>query len=146
MFSITPPRLAFDLKRSARSRFGLSILQFSIKTLRTPPEISLPITTPPCPSFIVELRTMMFSERRCPIRRPSSFLPDLMAMQSSPVSKMQFSISTSLEDSGLQPSLFGPWLTTVTPRTVTFVQSTGLISHIGELLIVTPSIRMLRLR
>ena len=30
-----------------------------------------------------------------------------------------------LQDSGLHPSLFGPCETTVTPRTVTFVQSTG---------------------
>src|SRR5262245_55569931 len=113
--------------------------------LRTPPETSLPITTPPCPSFITQLRTTMFSEGVA-TRRPSSFLPDLMAMQSSPVSKTQFSINTSRLDSGLQPSLFGPCETRVTPRTVTFVQRTGGISHIGELLIVTPSIRTLRLR
>ena len=62
-------------------------------------------------------------------------------MQSSPVSKAQFSISTSRHDSGLQPSLFGPWLSMVTPRTVTLVHSTGWISHIGELMIVTPSMR-----
>ena len=30
---------------------------------------------------------------------------------------------------GSQPSLFGPWLTILTPRTVTLVQSTGLISE-----------------
>ena len=63
-----------------------------------------------------------------------------MAMQSSPVSNVQRSISTSEQDSGLQPSLFGPCVTTVTPRTVTFVQSTGWISHIGELTMRTPSI------
>ena len=69
-----------------------------------------------------------------------------MAMQSSPVSKTQSSMSTSREDSGSQPSLFGPWLAIFTPRTVTFVESTGCISHIGELTMWTPSIRMLRLR
>ena len=62
-------------------------------------------------------------------------------MQSSPVSNVQRSISTSRHDSGSQPSLFGPWLRIVTPRTVTFVQSTGWISHIGELTMVTPSMR-----
>ena len=53
-------------------------------------------------------------------------------MQSSPVLNTQRSISTSRHDSGSQPSLFGPWLEIFTPRTVTFAQSTGLISHIGE--------------
>ena len=77
-------------------------------------------------------------------RRPSALRPDLIAMQSSPVSNVQRSISTSRHDSGSQPSLFGPWLSIVTPRTVTFVQSTGLISHIGELTIVTPSMSTLR--
>ena len=67
-------------------------------------------------------------------------------MQSSPVSKVQRSISTSRHDSGSQPSLFGPWLRMVTPRTVTFEHRTGLISHIGELMIVTPSTRTLRQR
>ena len=67
-------------------------------------------------------------------------------MQSSPVSKVQPSISTSRHDSGSQPSLFGPWLRIVTLRTVTFWHSTGWISHIGELTIVTPSMRTLRQR
>ncbi len=66
-----------------------------------------------------------------------------MAMQSSPVSNVQFSMSTSRHDSGLQPSLFGPWLSTVTPRMVTFSQSTGLSTHIGELVNVTPSMSTL---
>ena len=66
-------------------------------------------------------------------RRPSALRPDLIAMQSSPVSKWQSSISTSRHDSGSQPSLFGPWVAMRTLRTVTFVHSTGWISHIGEL-------------
>ena len=118
--------------RSARSRFGLSIRQRSAKMLRAPPDISLPITTPPCPSFIVQLRMTTFSIGTAR-RRPSSFRPDLIAMQSSPVSNVQPSMSTSRHDSGSHPSLFGPWLLTATLRTVTFVQSTGWISHIGEL-------------
>src|ERR1700729_2803503 len=65
--------------------------------------------------------------------RPSAFLPELMAMQSSPVLKKHFSMSTSLQDSGSQPSVFGPKLLMVSPRTVTFVHSTGCTCHIGEL-------------
>ena len=72
--------------------------------------------------------------------------PALIAMQSSPVSNAQFVMRTSRHDSGSQPSLFGPWLEIVTWRTVTFVHSTGLISHIGELVIVTPSMSTLRQR
>ena len=79
--------------------------------LRAPPEISLPMVTPPCPSFIVQSRMITFSTGTL-TRRPSSLRPDLSAMQSSPVSKAQRSISTSRHDSGLQPSLFGPWLLT----------------------------------
>ena len=50
-------------------------------------------------------------------RRPSLLRPDLRAMQSSPVSNVQRSIRTSRHDSGSQPSLFGPWLMILTPRT-----------------------------
>src|SRR5580692_781380 len=72
--------------------------------------------------------------------RPSAFLPDLMAMQSSPVLKKQFSTSTSVQDSGSHPSVFGPKLLMVNPRIVTFVHSTGWTCHIGELNNVTSSI------
>src|SRR5437016_3844028 len=82
---------------------------------------------------------MMFS-LGLPIRRPSAFRPDLIAMQSSPVSKTQFSISTLRHDSGSQPSLFGPWLLIFTPRIVTFSHNTGFNSHIGEFVNATPSI------
>src|SRR3984885_8314044 len=132
MFSMRPPRMALFLMRTATSKWGLSIRQFSAKTLRTPPEISLPTVTPPWPSFIRQLRMTMFCEG-IPNRRPSAFLPDLMAMQSSPVLKKQFSTSTSVEDSGSHPSVFGPKLLMVSPRTVTFVHSTGCTCHIGEL-------------
>src|SRR4051794_39486064 len=101
--------------------------------LRTPPEISLPIVTPPCPSFISQPRTIIFSVGT-PILRPSSLRPDLIAMQSSPVSKEQFSTSTSLHDSGSHPSLFGPCEEIRTFRTVIFSERTGCISHIGELM------------
>src|SRR5580692_11684819 len=125
--------------RNATSSCGLSILQFSTCTSRTSPEVSLPMVTPPCPSFITQFLTIILW-LGTPTRRPSRLRPLLMAMQSSPVSNSQSSISTSLDDSGLHPSLFGPWLEIFTFRTVTFLHNTGLISHIGELRIVTPSI------
>src|ERR1019366_9330508 len=52
MFSMVPPRMALVLNRSAWLRLGLSSRQFSTKTLRTPPDISMPMVTPPWPSFI----------------------------------------------------------------------------------------------
>src|SRR3954463_444417 len=145
MFSIPPPRTAFDLRRRTRSRLGLSIRQFSTNTLRQPPEISLPIVTPPCPSRITQRRTTIFSEGSPP-RLPSLLRPDLMAMQSSPVSKVHPSINTSRQDSGSHPSLFGPCETISTPRTVTLVQSRGWISHIGEATITTPWMSTFRQR
>ena len=77
------PGVRLEAQRAIEIR--LSIRQFSTKTLRQSPEISLPITTPPCPSFMLQLRMTMFSEGTC-TRRPSASRPLLMAMQSSPVS------------------------------------------------------------
>src|SRR5690554_5733885 len=127
------------LMRMPRSRSGLLISQFSTNTLRAPPEISLPITTPPWPLRILQPLIRIFSEGVFK-RRPSLFLPDLMAIQSSPVSKKQFSITTFLQDSGLQPSELGPRLSQVTPLMVTLWQRTGLINQKGALVMVTPSI------
>src|SRR3954451_20638469 len=76
-------------------------------------------------------------------RRPSALRPDLMAMQSSPVSKEQLVITTMRLDSGSQPSLLGPCEDTVTPSTSTWSDRVGWISHIGELTMVTPSMRTL---
>src|SRR5690349_22186496 len=71
--------------------------------------------------------------------RPSAFLPDLIAIQSSPVLKKQSLINTSVHDSGSHPSVFGPNALIVSPRTVTLVHSTGLTCHMGEPSSVTPS-------
>ena len=138
---MTPPRQLLVLMRMTRSRFGLSILQFSTNRFLYPPEISLPTTTPPCPSFISQLRTMIFSLGTFHFR-PSAFRPLLMAMQSSPVSNIQFSINTFLLDSGSQPSLLGPWLDTLTPRTVRLSQNKGWITQNGEFFNVTFSIKI----
>ena len=121
-FSISPPRQVLVLIRMTRSRFGLSIRQSS--TNKLPPEISLPITTPPCPFLIMQPRTIMFSLGIFHLR-PSSLRPDLMAIQSSPVSNVQFSINTFLQDSGSHPSPLGPRLKTVTPLTIKLSQKRG---------------------
>src|SRR5690349_18142479 len=131
---MAPPRQELVLIRSARCKCGLLIRQLLMKTLRIPPETSLPIDTPPCPSAIVQLRIIRLLDATL-TRRPSALRPDLMAMQSSPVLKVQFSISTSVEHSGSQPSLFGPCVSMLTFRTVTLRHSTGLSSHIGEFFI-----------
>src|ERR1039458_1715170 len=131
MFCRTPPRTALDFSRNAQFRRGLLISQFSTNTLLQLPEISLPMAVPAWPSRIVQSRMIRFTDGT-PMRRRSSLRPDLMAMQSSPVSNRHFSISTSRQLSGSQPSLFAPCETMSTPRTMTLVQSTGLISHIVE--------------
>ena len=63
-----------------------------------------------------------------------------MAMQSSPVLKLQNSIATSVQDSGSQPSLFVPMLFAVTYLIVTFLQNNRCICQNGERVMVTPSI------
>lgn len=83
----------------------LRILIFSINTLRTPPDISLPIHTPFIFDQKVQLRMTTFSVGY-PIRQASLSRPDLIAIASSPVEKVQPSIKTLLHDSGSQPSLF----------------------------------------
>lgn len=96
-----------------------------------PPEHSLPAVIAPCPSW-QETRRMMTFYVGTAILLPSLLRPDLSAMQSSPVEKPQSRMSTSRHDSGSHPSLFGPGELTVTPLTVTFVQSTGWITYIGD--------------
>lgn len=103
-----------------------------------PPDIPLPIATAACPPIKRQFFTSICSQGR-PTRHPSSFMPELIAMQSSPVSKVQSSISTFLHESGLQPSVFGPLVFTVTPRTTTSSQYTGWIVHCGPSSIVKSS-------
>ncbi len=89
------------------------------------------MTMPPWPFSILQPRIMMFSEGR-PQSRPSLLRPLLTAMQSSPVLKKQFSMSTPSQLSGSQPSPLGPSLLTCTPRTITFFDSSGWITQKGE--------------
>ena len=109
-----------------------------IQISQMPPDIPLPIATAACPPIKRQFFTSICSQGR-PTRHPSSFMPELIAMQSSPVSKVQSSISTFLHESGLQPSVFGPLVFTVTPRTTTSSQYTGWIVHCGPSSIVKSS-------
>ena len=64
--------------------------------------------------------------------RPSRLRPLLMAIQSSPVSKKQSSMSTRSQHSGSQPSPLGPSLIIFTRRTVISVEWSGWITQKGE--------------
>src|SRR5581483_12233471 len=99
------------------------------------------MVTPPCPFFMWQPWITMFCDGTF-TRRPSSLRPDLIAMQSSPVLKKQLSISTSEQDSGSHPSVFGPEASILRLRTVTLVQRHGVTCHIGEFTKCTPSMRM----
>ena len=115
--------------------------QFSAYTFWHPPEISEPITTPPCPSSILQLRIMMFLLGVFH-RRPSLLRPLFMAIQSSPVWKVQFCISTFSHASGSHPSPLGPSFQMYTPSTVMFFDSNGWITQKGELVIFTSFMRI----
>ena len=93
-------------------------------TLRTPPLISLPMTTPPCPCTIVQPVIVMFSHGT---RSGEASVPALMVMQSSPTSMWQSLIRTFRHDSGLMPSVLGEsgGLVIRTPDTLTSWQSNG---------------------
>jgi hypothetical protein len=79
--------------------------QSLITTPRTPPDISLPITTPPWPASMVQLAITMFSHGAGSAFDAS--VPALMAMQSSPTSMWQSVMRTLRHDSGSMPSVFG---------------------------------------
>src|ERR1035437_9643505 len=53
--------MALFLKRNTRSKFGLSIWQSCANTLRMLPEHSLPMVTPPWPSFMMQFCTIRLS-------------------------------------------------------------------------------------
>ena len=108
-----------------------------------PAEASLPIVRAPWPVVKRQDSMRMLRDGR-PTRRPSSSRPDLMAMQSSPVVNEQPVMTTFSQESGLQPSLFGPRESTVMPRTSTSVQKTGCTTHIGAFTMRTSSMRTRR--
>ena len=74
--------------------------QLLMVTFFTPPLISLPITTPPCPLNMVQLVMVIFSQGT-PSLRACKSRPDLMVMQSSPTEMWQSLMCTFLQDSGL---------------------------------------------
>ena len=63
-------------------------MQLEIVTLRMPPLISLPRTTPPWPCAMVQFVMVMFSHGPR-FSGASVSIPDLMVMQSSPTSMWQ---------------------------------------------------------
>ena len=116
-------------------------------TRLTPPDISLPITTPPCPESITQLVIVIFSQA-FPYFRPSASRPDLIVIQSSPTLIKQSEIRTFRQEDGFIPSVLGPFgsfegLLIVTPCTVTLSQKAGFIVQKGELIIFTFSINTL---
>src|SRR5437016_1780566 len=102
--STTPPRPRRDLNRSPRS--VPTSTQLDIVTFLTEPLISLPKTIPPWPCSNVQLVMVIFSHALSS-RRPSSSLPDLIVMQSSPTSTWQLEMCTLRHESGLMPSVLG---------------------------------------
>ena len=134
-----PPRPRVDFRRIPRS--VPSKTQLLMVTFFTPPLISLPITTPPCPLNMVQLVIVIFSQGT-PSLRACRSRPDLMVMQSSPTEMWQSQMCTFLHDSGLMPSVLGEgtlWM--VMPLMVTLSQNSGFTVQKGELIIFTPSIR-----
>ena len=108
------------------------------KILFTPPDIPLPITAAPCLPVMRQLHITTFSQG-LPTLQPSSFIPELMAIQSSPVQKSQSSIQTFWQESGFNPSVLCPEVLTVTPFILTSSQYTGCMVHCGPSSMVIPS-------
>ena len=103
IFSTTPPRPSAVLNEIPT--ITPSRRQFSARTPRTSPDISEPITTPPCPRRTQQSAMWMFSLAR-PARQPSSSRPDLMQIASSPTSNRQSRTSTFRDESMSSPSPF----------------------------------------
>ena len=141
MFSTTPPRPRVLLNRKPTSVPTKE--QPDTYTFRTPPDISLPITNPPCPCKTVLFLIITFSQGS-PRLRPSSSLPDFRQIASSPASKKQLVTSTFLHDSTSSASPFCEYqgLNTFTSFKVKDSQDKGWIHQPGEFLKVTPSSRI----
>ena len=92
---------------------------------------------PPCPLANVQFWMTRFWLGTL-TRRPSASRPDLIAMQSSPVSNVTPSMTTPSQDSGSHPSVFGPDELMLTPSTVTLEHRLGFRCQNGELMMVTP--------
>lgn len=100
--STTPPR-----PREAFKRIPASVpskTQLDIATSLHPADISLPITTPPCPESMIISDCQILT--RFLYLRPSASRPDFMVIQSPTLIK-QSEIRTLLQV-GLIPSVLGP--------------------------------------
>src|SRR5690242_4810256 len=149
MPSSVPPRWLPVFTNSAyhswSAAFAGLIWLLRAKMLRAPPEHSLPTQIAPrLENLKTQSSITMFSDAT-PTRRPSTSRPDLIAMQSSPVSNVTFWICTSEQHSGSHPSLLPPPLRVwrLSRRTVMFLDSTGCTHHIGGRTAVKSSSRML---
>src|SRR4051794_31890825 len=134
--SMNPPRPSADLIRRAQAT-PLPTLQRSTRTPLMPPETSLPTETAPWPALNVQSVMVTSSHARASFR-PSSPLPDLMAMQSSCVLNVHFSMRTRRQESGSMPSELWPWVSNVTPTTATSSQNVGCRVHTPYCRSVTP--------
>src|SRR5690554_2426636 len=139
--STTPPRPRADFSLMPRS--VPSKTQLEMVTLRTLPDTSLPITTPPWPLSIVQLVMVTFSVGTFHFL-PSISRPDFMVIESSPTLMWQSEIRTLRHEVGLIPSVLGEGgLLMVTPRIVILSENAGLMVQKGELTTVTSSILIL---
>src|ERR1700729_2084381 len=131
LFSAYPPRSVLVLIRCPACRLALFMVRSRAYTFFTPPVISLPMVMPPCPlaKLLFWMTTFWLGTLT---RRPSASRPDLIAMQSSPVLKVTLSMTTPSQDSGSQPSVFGPEDEIDRPRTVTFRHRFGFRCQNGE--------------
>src|SRR3954471_1123229 len=148
MPSRTPPRLLPVFTNSTYHSCpdllaGLTC-ELRAKMSLAPPEHSLPTQIAPrlLKTNVQSSITMCWEGTLT--RTPSTSRPDLIAMQSSPVSNVQPTMCTSLQHSGSTPSLLPPppRVLSLTLRTVMLLDSTGCTAHIGGFTTVMSSIRM----
>src|SRR5581483_495265 len=101
--------------------------QFSTRMRSRPPEISLPMATPPeAPPQLVNVQFRMVTSVVGMLTwAPRMPRPDFIAISSSPEPKWQPSISTRAQESGSQPSELDCEPLVVTPETVTSWQYVG---------------------
>jgi hypothetical protein len=101
--SMKAPRPIRLLMKMAWERAWMN-LQCSMRTLRTPAEVSLPMPMQANPASDRVQLVMRVSSQTRPMRLPSAPRPDLSEMESSPVSKVQPSMMVCLQESTSMPS------------------------------------------
>ena len=141
-FSPPPPRGRRVLKYIPYDDSSMSTSY--IYTLRMPAAVSDPTVSPPAPRFAWQCLMTTFSVGRA-LSSPSIPRPAFSVKQSSPQSRVVYSMSALRDESMSMPSVRAmPWLSTVTPRMMMFSQYTGTMFQNMEPVNVTPSSRMFR--